>query len=94
MVTTNSCPVGVVAGTLRESSKTVITGGLVSALAGALAATAQMDAADRQTVYNEHLQADSATFEPTPCCFILDTQQDHGSKAVLGMAGCCVVAKE
>ncbi len=45
-----------VALTLREFNRTVMTGGVVSAAAGLLAAVPQMDVAERHTVYKEHLQ--------------------------------------
>jgi len=57
VVTTKSCPVDVVALTLREFNRTVMTGGVVSAAARLLAAVPQIDVAERHTVYKEHLQA-------------------------------------
>ncbi len=45
-----------VALTLREFNRTVMTGGVVSAAAMLLAAVPQIDVAERHTVYKEHLQ--------------------------------------
>jgi hypothetical protein len=46
----------VVALTLREFNRTVMTGGVVSAAAGLLAAVPHIDVAEKHTVYKEHLQ--------------------------------------
>ena len=59
MVTTSSSPADVVAFTLREFSKTVMTGGVVS-VATTVVADAHMDVAARQTVRVEHLQYQQA----------------------------------
>ena len=55
VVTTSSSPADVVALTLSEFSKTVMTGAVVSVV-NVVVVDAHMDVADRQTVRVEHLQ--------------------------------------
>lgn len=55
VVTTSSCPAAVVALTLIEFNKTVISGAIVSA-AAAVVVEAHIEVAGRQTVNVEHLQ--------------------------------------
>ncbi len=59
MVTTSSSPADVVAFTLSEFSKTVMTGAVVSVVT-VVVVDAHIDVADRQTVRVEHLQYQQA----------------------------------
>ena len=53
----------VVAFALIEFSKTVMTGGVVSAVTVVVVAVEQTDVADRQTVYTEHLQQTNRLYQ-------------------------------
>ena len=62
VVTTRIWPLGVVALTLKEFNRTVMTGAVVSASTVVALADAQTDEAARHTEYTEHLRRSSSTF--------------------------------
>lgn len=72
MVTTSSSPADVVALTLSEFSKIVMTGADVSVVT-VVVVDAHMDVADRQTVRVEHLQYQQAYKAHTLLCCTCNT---------------------
>jgi len=72
VVTTSSSPADVVALTLSEFSKIVMTGAVVSVVT-VVVVDAHMDVADRQTVRVEHLQYQQAYKAHTLLCCTYNT---------------------